>query len=479
MESLKQKTARGLLWGSLNTGIQQILNLVFGIILARWLTKEDYGMVGMLMVFSALAGTLQEGGFISALNKRKDVSREDYNSVFWFNVVMGGLLYALLFFSAPLIADFYNEPELTPLARFVFLGFFISAFNISPRAVLFRELMVRETTIMGFAALVISGLVGICMVFMGYSYWGLATQGVVYALVITLMSYYYSHFRPMLHFSSKPIREMFGFSGKLIVTYIFNILNQQLMNVILGYCYTKTEVGTFTQANKWNTMGHQFVTNMISGVAQPVFTKVEETRVRQQAVLRKMLRFTAMVSFPLMFGLAIVSREFIIITITEKWLASADMLSLLCVWGAFVPIITLLSNYVISRGKSNIYMWVTMVLCLMQVSVAYLMYPFGLSNMLTAFVVVNIAWLFVWFYFVQRENGLSLFVFLRDLSPYFLLSLALAALTWWTCSGISLLWGALLLKIAMMGSIYCLTLYVSGSVIFKEGLTYIFKKKIS
>ena len=115
----------------------------------------------------------------------------------------------------------------------------------------------------------------------------------------------------------------------------------------------------------------------------------------------------------------------------------------------------------------------------MQVSVAYLMYPFGLSNMLTAFVAVNIAWLFVWFYFVQRENGLSLFVFLRDLSPYFLLSLALAALTWWTCSGISLLWGALLLKIAMMGSLYCLILYVSGSVIFKEGLTYIFKKKIS
>ena len=479
MESLKQKTARGLLWGSLNTGIQQILNLVFGIILARWLTKEDYGMVGMLMVFSALAGTLQEGGFISALNKRKEASREDFNSVFWFNVVIGGLLYLLLFFCAPLISAFYREPELTPLARFVFLGFFISAFNISPRAVLFRELRVRETTIMGFAAMVISGLVGVGMVFFGYSYWGLATQGVVYALVITIMSYYYSGFRPMLRFSARPIREMIGFSGKLIVTYIFNILNQQLMTVILGRYYTKTEVGTFTQANKWNTMGHQFVSNMIAGVAQPVFTKVEETQMRQQAVLRKMLRFTAMVSFPLMFGLAIVSREFIVIAITEKWLASADMLSLLCIWGAFVPIITLLSNYVVSRGKSNVYMWVTMALCVTQAAVAYLMYPLGMTNMLIAFVAVNILWLFVWYYFVRKENGLPLFVFLRDLSPYFFLSLVLAALTWWVCSGITLLWCSLLLKVAVMGNLYCLILYVSGSVIFREGVTYILKKKIS
>ena len=144
-KSLKEKTANGLLWGSINSGAQQLLNLVFGIFLARLLSPADYGMVGMLTIFTLIASTLQESGFISGLNRKKDITDADYNAVFWFNVLCSVSIYVILFFSAPLIAQFYRQPILVPLARLSFLSFVISALNTSPRAWLFRNMKVRET----------------------------------------------------------------------------------------------------------------------------------------------------------------------------------------------------------------------------------------------------------------------------------------------------------------------------------------------
>ncbi|MBQ4296146.1 MAG: oligosaccharide flippase family protein, partial [Prevotella sp.] len=161
MSSLKDKTARGLLWGSLSNGLQQLLNLLIGIFLARQLSEADYGMVGMVAIFTALGACLQEGGFIAALNKRQGATHRDFNAVFWTSIAIGGTFYALLFFSAPLISRFYGVAELTPLTRYVTLSVVISSFSTAPRAWLFRHLMVRETSIMTLIALTISGMVAI------------------------------------------------------------------------------------------------------------------------------------------------------------------------------------------------------------------------------------------------------------------------------------------------------------------------------
>ena len=139
METLKEKTAKGLFWGGLSNGAQQVLNLVFGIFLARLLSQEDYGLVGMLTIFSLIASSLQEGGFISALNRKKEVTQRDYNAVFWTCSLFSLAIYLTLFFCAPLIAAFYDEPRLVPLSRYIFLGFFITSLGIAPRAVLFRR----------------------------------------------------------------------------------------------------------------------------------------------------------------------------------------------------------------------------------------------------------------------------------------------------------------------------------------------------
>lgn len=474
--SLKEKTAKGLFWGGFSNGAQQLLNLGFGIVLARLLDASDYGMIGMLAIFSAIAGTLQESGFTVALANKQKVSHEDYNAVFWFSTLTGIGIYILLFFCAPFIADFYNNPDLTPLARYVFLGFLISSTATAHNAYLFRNLMVKQKTMAQIPALLLSGTVGILMAYNGMSYWGIATQTLTFIIVVNLSFWYFSPWRPTFHINFRPLKSMFGFSSKILVTNIFTQANSNILSTLLGRFFTEQEVGYYTQSNKWNTMGYSFISGTVSSVAQPVLTEVSNDPARQLGVLRKMLRFTAFLSFPAMLGLAFIAREFIVITITEKWLPCVPMLQMLCIWGAFMPIITLYSNLVISKGKSNIYMWNTIVLSLLQLTAMLVSYPYGIAVMIQCFVCLNILWLPVWQYFVWREIRLSFWMALKDILPFAIIASATMAITWYVTCGISNLYLLFAAKIGISAALYCLLMWGSRVAIFKESLQFIGKK---
>jgi O-antigen/teichoic acid export membrane protein len=421
-QSLKDKTAKGLFWGGLSNGLLQFLNLFFGVFLARILTPADYGMIGMLTIFSLIAGSLQESGFIAALANKKEVVHKDYNAVFWFSTGLSFCLYIILFFCAPLIADFYHVPELTALSRYSFLGFFIASLGTAQSAFLFRNLMVKQKAMSSVIALIFSGIVGVLLASLGFAYWGIATQNLVYVATVTVCYWCFSSWRPTFHLDFTPLKGMLSFSSKLLLTNIFGHINNNLFSVILGKFYSETEVGYFGQANKWNMMGHSLITGMVNGVAQPVLAQVSDDKERQSRVFRKMLRFTAFISFPAMFGLSLVAPELITIAITDKWAASAEILRLLCISGAFIPIITLYSNLLISKGKSNVYMWNTICLGMTQLLVMLLLYPYGIHTMVLVYVLINIVWLLVWHYFVWREIRLRLFQALKDIMPFAVIS---------------------------------------------------------
>lgn len=475
-QSLRQKTAKGLFWGGLSNSLQQLLGLLFGIVLARLLSRSDYGMIGMLTIFSTIANILQESGFISALVNRKNASDKDYNAVFWFSVSCSAILYILLYLSAPLIAEFYRTPELVPLSRLAFLSFFIASLGIAPRAILFRNLKVKENTIISLSSLTLSGITAIVLAVNGFAYWGIAIQSLVYVAVVVILNWYFAKWMPSFHFDFSPIKEMFGFSSKMLITNIFMTINNNLFSVLLGKFYTKQAVGGFSQANKWNNMGHSLITGMINGVAQPVLASITEDTQRQVAVFRKMLRFTAFISFPAMFGLSIVSKEFIVITITDKWLVSAQMMQLLCIWGAFIPINNLFSNLLVSRGRSSVFMFCNITLSILQLITACLSYPYGITMMIYLFITINILWLFVWYFFVKREIPLTLSCVLKDIAPYFLLAATLTASAYYITLGIRNLYLSLLIKIMLVVSLYALILWKLQSVIFRECIEFIRKK---
>lgn len=438
-QSLKDKTAKGLFWGGFSNGIQQLLNLVFGIFIARLLTPSDYGMVGMLAIFSLIAGSIQESGFTAALVNKKEVTHKDYNAVFWFNIITSLCLYLVLFLCAPLIAYFYKVPELTPLARYSFTGFFIASLGISHSAYLKRNLMVKQQAMSSVIGLTVSGIAGVTLAYLGFSYWGYATQSIVYVAVNTACYWHFTRWRPTLQFSLAPIKEMFGFSGKLLITNIFNHINNNLFSVILGKYYSKIEVGYYNQSNKWCGMGQQFILGMINGVAQPVLAKISEDTDRQQRVFRKMLRFTAFISFPAMLGLGIIAEELIVISITDKWYSSVSIMLLL-----------------------------TGVL---------LVHSYGIYAMLAMYVSTNILWLLRWHHFVQLEIGLKLRHALADILPYAIIAASVMAVTYYTARPIENIYVRLASKILLAMALYAAAMWASRSVTFKETIHYFIKKK--
>lgn len=475
-DSLKERTAKGLLWGMVNNGTTQLLNAVFGILFLRWLEPKDYGKIAMLMVFANIASTLQESGFTAALCNLRNPTHRDYNAVFWFNIGVSALLYIILFLAAPLIVWFYRDPDLLWLSRYLFLGFFISSWGTVQRAYLFIHLMNKQTAIIGIVALLVSGTVGVAMVACGYAYWGQATQNVLFILVVALMNWYYSPWRPTLHIDLRPAWRMFGFSSKLLVQNLFNNLNAHAFGVLLGRFYGDHQAGVYSNARSWDDKGINTINGMVSGVAQPVLSRVRDDQGRYRNVFRKMLRFVSFVSFPAMLGLGLVAREFLLIVGGDKWLESAALLSMLSIYGAFFPITTLYSNMTISQGRSDINLWCTVVLCVLVWAGLIGLHPYGLRTMVVFFIVLNILWLGVWQWFAHRLIGLRLWDVLRDVVPFLAFALLVMGATWWLTHGISNLWLLLVSKVLIAAILYAGIMWLSGAKIMRESIQYLFPK---
>lgn len=470
---LKEKAARGFLWGGLNNGAVQVLGALFGIFLLRLLSPSDYGKIAMLTVFANLASTLQESGFMAALCNLKNPTHRDYNAVFWFNIMMGGSLYLLLYLCAPLIADFYHDADLLWLSRYMFLGFFITSFGTVQRAWLFRNMMNKQTCIIAIVSLVVSNVVGILMAWLGYAFWGLATQSLLFVSCMVLMNWYYSPWRPSLHIDLRPAWQMFGFSSRLLLSNVVNTLSSNAFSFLLGKFYGAHSAGVYGNARKWDDMCSSSINGMLTGVAQPVMAQVRDNRERSRQVFRKMLRFVSFVSFPCMFGIGLISREFLLIFTGPKWEESAYLLSLLSIYGAVFPLLTLYGQMVISQGRSNINMYSTMALSSLILLGLVLLHSYGLYVMVFYFIGINVAWLFVWQYFAYRLIGLRLWEALSDVLPFLLLSAACMALTWWITRPIESLWLLLVAKVVLAAVFYVTAIWISGARIMRESVDYL------
>ena len=481
-QSLKEKTAKGLLWGAINNGVQQILVLAFGIILGRLLSPSEYGMVGMLTIFTLIGNSLQESGFRAALVNLKEIRHEDYNAVFWCSTFIGIAAYLILFFCAPLIARFYGEPELLPLSRYCFLAIPIASLGTVQGAYLFRNLKVRQQAISGILAHIISGCLGVTLAFYGFSYWGIVTQSLTYLIVVTLCSWHFSSWRPTLHIDFSPLKPLFSFSSKILITNIANQINNNILSVVLGKFFTSQSVGNYNQANKWNATGHQFITGMLNSVAQPILVKVRDDQERELRVFRKILRFVAFIAFPAMFGLSTVTRELILITVGEKWTGSISLMQLLCIGGAFIPISTLFSNLIISQGKSNIYMWniISQVVLQLITVLCIIMMKGSIQTMVIVYVCINIIWLFVWRTYAHRFIGLKFRMLMSDLLPFMLPAIIACCI-----GGIaaSLIGGHIIvtfiIKILVAAICYMGIMKLSNAEIIHECINYLLKKKVS
>jgi len=476
--SLKEKTVKGLVWGGISNGVQQIIGAVFGIFFARLLTQEDYGLVGTLAIFTGIVSLIQDSGFSAALINKKDFKHEDYNAVFWFGLLTGIITYGVLFFCAPLIAQFFKAPELIDISRVLFLWFLIGGANSAHSAIMLKRLMVKERAIIAIIALILSNGAGLTLALKGFAYWALVIQTVIHAFVMAILTWIYSPWRPTFKIKFTPLKEMLSFSSKLLITGIFNLINSNIFAILLGRYYdTKKELGEYNQANKWTTMGFTLIGGIIGGVAHPVLAEVSHDKERHLFVFRKMMRFTAFISFPAMFGLAFISNELIILTITDKWLTSIPLMQLLCIGAAFLPIASLYSFLFISLEKSDINMWNIISAGIVQLIAALLMLQHGVLNMVIVYVSINITWIFINYIFANRLIQYKFIHMLMDIIPFLISATIAISSAHYITSFLENMYIVLCAKIIIAAGIYIAIMKLTNAKIFQESIAYILKKK--
>ena len=477
--TLKQKTASGLFWGGFSNGVQQLISLTFGLIMFRILNANDYGLVGLLAIFTAIATSIINSGFSIALTNKQDANHQDYNAVFWFTFFVGLLLYLILFFAAPLIAKFYNQPALVNLSRVLFISFFFGGVGTVSYTIMFKQMMVKQQAIIDTIALLTAACIGILLAIKGFAYWAIAIQSVIYISLSALLRFWIAPWKPTFQFQLAPIKPMLSFSYKVFATNLFVQINNNFLSNIIGKIFNTEQVGIYTQGQKWANMGNQFISGMINSIAQPVLVQVSNDKNRQVEVLRKMIRFGAFLSFPMMLGLGFIGHEFILIAGTEKWLPSVPFLQLFCIWSAISYLLTLFTNIVYSHGKSDIYMKITIFTGLLQLIAVFCLYPLGLFWMVVGYIVISFAALLFWQRQVYKLIGLKLRYILKDILPYLGITLTCLFIAWVLTKDIQNIYWLFASKIAISAILYIFVMKISRSVIFRESIEFLmnFRRK--
>ena len=478
-QPLKERTEQSLFWSMLNNGTLQVLNILFGVVLARLLTPGDYGIVGVLTIFSLIAGNLQSSGFTQALINLKPPKPEDYNSVFWFNVIASVTIYGVLWVCAPLIADFFHQPVLVDVSRFVFLAFLISSLGIAHGGYLLKNMMNREIAIINIVALLCSGATGIVMAFKGYAYWSLAWQQVIYITVLNLGRYYYVRWHPSWHIDFGPVRRMFGFAVNILFTNIINTLNSQILTFIFGRFFPIAQVGNYSQANKWNTQANTFVSGTMLQVAQPVLVSVADDKERQKRVFRKMIRFTAFISFPVMLGLVLVAREFVAVVLGFKWVDCIPLLQVLCVAGAFMPFYTMYQNLAIGCKRSDLYLWCNVGQIVLQIALillCYYLFSQSIIVVVTVYSVFTILWLVAWQAVARHLIDIKWTEAILDIAPFLMITSMVFAITYFATLWIENNVALLIAKVLLGAALYIAVMKLAKVKIFAECWEFMRKK---
>lgn len=258
-----------------------------------------------------------------------------------------------------------------------------------------------------------------------------------------------------------------------MVSSIFTQVNNNIMNLLLGRYYGEANTGHYNQAYQWSSKCFLLVGNMLKQVDQTVLVGLHDEKARQLAVLRKMMRFTAFISFPLLFGLGLVSHEFIVLAIGEKWAFAASLLPLLCLSGAFMPLTTLLTDAIISQKRSDIYLWNTIVFGILQIGLMVGLWREGIMAMVIAYTILNILWVTVWHFFVSRLMNYRLLDFLKDIVPFAVVAAVVMVVTGLLTQAIEVLWLRLLCRALVGGLLYLAVMKMAGAVILQEIIGFI------
>lgn len=355
-QSVRSQLLHGVAWNFIEKVLMRGASFVIGIILARLLSPSDFGLIGMLAIFVAISNVFIEGGLAKALIQRKDCQDIDFSTAFVANVSMSLVIYVVLFLTAPLIADFYDEPILTDITRILSLNFVLGSFNIVQRAKLMANVDFKSLAQINVISTIVSGIIGIAMAFYGWGVWSLVGQTLCSTIVLLLLFPFYSKWRPSIKFSPNSFRQLFGFGSKLMATGVYSVILNNISTICIGRFYKSNQLGFYTRASQFSEIISSTMFDVLGNVTFPVLSHLQDDREKLVSVYRKSLFITSMLIFPMMILCALLSRPMVIILLTEKWLPCVVLMQWLFLARMFTPLSAINMNILNAVGRSDLFM---------------------------------------------------------------------------------------------------------------------------
>ena len=423
-EGLKMKTARTLKWNTIDKFSSQVLYAVTGIVLANVVSKEEFGLVGAILVFQAFASLLVDSGFSTALIQRKNPSDTDYSTVFWFNLGVSVVLYAVLWLCAPWIDSiFHAGGRLVPLARVMFLTFILNATAIVQTNRLMKQMTVKMIAVSNVIGLVVSGAVGVWLALVGYGAWSIVWQSIVLAMVKSGILWVSSSWVPRFEFSMASLKSIFSVGCGVMASSFLNTIFMNIYSFIIGAYYNLVQLGNYSQADKWSKMGIMSLSQVFTASFLPLLSAKQDDKEEYARMITKTNRFACYITFFSMGLLLVCSTQIFHIFFGTKWDSAILMFQLLVIRGVFTIITVLYNNYIISCGASRKYVYSEIVKDVSTVIAIVATIPFGVTWLVAGQVIAGAVYFVYALYLVGKVTGFSRFSLVKDALPYLALTI--------------------------------------------------------
>lgn len=421
--SLKSKIYHSAFWSFVDGIGSRFVQFVIGIILARLLLPEQFGLIAMLTIFMAIAQSLLDSGFCSALIQKKEITEADTSSVFFFNVLISLVLAGILCLVAPWIAVFYGQPDLLPITQAMSLVVVINSFGVVQTTMLTRHMDFKTQTKVSLMAGLGSGGIGIAMAYSGFGVWSLVAQQVAAALIRGILLWLCNKWRPKFIFSFHALRQMFSFGSRLLVSGLLNQIFDNLYYVVIGKLFSPMALGFYFRARTLAELPSTTLSGMISRVSFPVFCSIQEDDVRLKRALRKALAMLFFINAPVMIGLAVVAEPLVQVLLTEKWLPSVPYLQLLCVQGLMLPLHILNLNILLAKGRSDLFLRLEIIKKTMVVLNIAITWRWGITSIICGQLAISFLAYFLNSYYTGKLLGYNALAQMRDVAIYFVFAL--------------------------------------------------------
>lgn len=425
-QSLTDKTVKGVGWNSVDRIANYGIGFLVGIVLARLLSPEEYGLIGIIGIFTAIFNIILDSGLSTALIRKHGVTNTDYCTVFWTNLVLSFGLTAILFFSAPIIGHFFNRPELVPYIHVMSFILVINALSITQQARLTKNIDFKTQTKISLISHILSGVIGIAMAYMGYGVWALVAQQMTSRLFTTILLWVYNKWWPNLIFSWVSFKDLFGFSWKLLVAQIIQTAFNQVYQAVIGKVYSPNTLGQYTRAQQYGQLVSSSVGDVVLKVSLPVMSSIQNEDERLLRAFRTIIKTTMLVSSVALIGMAACAKPLIYVLIGEQWLPCVPMMQILSFSLMIYPLQQININMLTVQGRSDIQLILQIVKCILAVGPILLGVFVGIYWMLAGSVVCGWFALILNSYYSGKKFNYTWWMQIKDVSPSIIISLIMA-----------------------------------------------------